>query len=373
VRDLLRPVWDEPRPPGAPRRVWRDWALAVVLVPAAVAEGLLRPGLPWRAAVIGVVIALVPTLLWRRAHPLLMLALGGGVPGLLDAASGGRAGEPYTSGYLLVLLYAVTRWGSGREVLGGGAIVLAGTGFALAAGRGPAGEAAGGLVVAGAVLTLGAAVRYRAAARIRELERVALLERERIARDLHDTVAHHVSAIAIRAQVGLAEPQDGGATAALRVIEAEASRALAEMRAMVRLLRFGEPAGRDPGGLSSLESLAGDADHGPPVTVTIEGDRDGVAPAVAGALYRLAQEAITNARRHARHATRIDVSLVAGADAVELRVTDDGDAASSAGTGYGLAGMAERAALLGGFCTAGPRPGRGWTVAVTVPHAGAAA
>lgn len=106
---------------------------------------------------------------------------------------------------------------------------------------------------------LGAAFRYRASARMRELDQVKLLERERLARDLHDTVAHHVSAIAIRAQAGLATSvlQPDAATDALHVIEAEASRTLAEMRSMVRVLRRNEPADLAPSpGITDLEQLA---------------------------------------------------------------------------------------------------------------------
>ncbi|BCJ73657.1 hypothetical protein CS0771_32010 [Catellatospora sp. IY07-71] len=94
--------------------------------------------------------------------------------------------------------------------------------------------------------TLGLARRYRIHARTREHDQVRLVERAQLARDLHDTVAHHVSAIAIRAQAGLAAApaRPEAATDALRLIEAEASRVLAEMRAMVRVLRE-EPAAYD--------------------------------------------------------------------------------------------------------------------------------
>jgi signal transduction histidine kinase len=90
-------------------------------------------------------------------------------------------------------------------------------------------------------------------------------------------------------------------------------------------------------------------------------------------MYRLAQEAITNATQHARHATRIDVRVADEADRVRLTVRDDGDGGSAdrSESGYGLVGMAERAALLGGTFEAGPGPGKGWTVNAVVPRAGA--
>src|SRR5450755_1527312 len=75
VRALFRSVWNDPRPPGAPVRVWRDWVLVAVLAPAAVLEGVLRPGLPLRALSVGVTLVLMATLLWRRTRPLLMVSV----------------------------------------------------------------------------------------------------------------------------------------------------------------------------------------------------------------------------------------------------------------------------------------------------------
>ncbi|MFC7480182.1 sensor histidine kinase [Luedemannella flava] len=205
---------------------------------------------------------------------------------------------------------------------------------------------------------------------------MTLLERARIARDLHDTVAHHVSAIAIRAQAGLAVApgRPEAATEALRVIEAEASRTLAEMRAMVRALRGDVPAQRSPGPrVEDLRQLAA-APGGPPVDIELIGDLADLPAPVGAAIYRLAQESVTNARRHARHATRIAVRVAADDAEVRLRVTDDGDAGTSRSTapGYGLLGMTERAGLLGGTCEAGPNPDRGWTVTAVLPRAVAA-
>jgi signal transduction histidine kinase len=209
---------------------------------------------------------------------------------------------------------------------------------------------------------------------MRELDQAKLLERERLARDLHDTVAHHVSAIAIRAQAGLATAasRDGAAVEALRVIEAEASRTLAEMRSIVRVLRQYEPAGLAPSPcIADLEGLAGSDPNGPSVDVLLSGDFAGVPPPVGAAVYRLAQESVTNARRHARHVTRIKVRVCAGHSSVRLRVSDDGDTSvlrPGGSPGYGLIGMIERARLLGGTCEAGPDPGRGWTVTAVLPR-----
>ncbi|WP_068923922.1 sensor histidine kinase [Planobispora rosea] len=376
---FLRSVWNEPRPPHPPARVWRDWALVGVIVPVAVLEGVLRPDLPWRVPSVVLTVALVPTLLWRRTRPLAMLVVVFAVTSLAPLLMGGDAVETYTMAYILVLVYALFRWGSGREAVIGLTIMLVSVPVSILLGRTAPADMIGAFTFIFAVVAVAGTFRYRAGARMRELDQVKLLEREQLARDLHDTVAHHVSAMAIRAQAGLATAasQPDAAADALRVIEAEASRALAEMRAMVRVLRLNEPAERAPGRtVTDLRQLAGRPLTGPSVDVEIAGDLGDLSPSVEAAVYRIAQEAVTNARRHARHATRVEVRVDADDTSVRLRVSDDGDGGSgrpAASPGYGLIGMAERADLLGGTCHAGPGPGRGWTVTAVLPRAGAAA
>jgi signal transduction histidine kinase len=187
-------------------------------------------------------------------------------------------------------------------------------------------------------------------------------------------VAHHVSAIAIQAQAGraLAATTPAASGEALAVIEAEASRTLAEMRAMVRVLREQEPADYSPRqGVADLGRLAGESPAGPRIEVTMSGDLDGLPAAVDAAVFRIAREAVTNALRHARSATLVTVSVDGGADTVHLNVRDDGDPVvgrSFTGPGFGVTGMVERAALLGGTCLAGPSPDGGWTVEATLPR-----
>jgi signal transduction histidine kinase len=355
--------------------VWRDWALVAALVPVALLEGVLRPDVPWRVLSVIVAVGLVPTLLWRRTRPLLMVAIAFGTCGAAALVVGADV-QLDTMVYMLLLAYSLFRWGSGRDVLLGSAIVLARIGLSIALGSLSLADAIGGFAVLFSVTALGTAFRYRARSRSRELDQVKLLERERLARDLHDTVAHHVSAMAIRAQAGLATStsQPGAATDALRVIEAEASRALTEMRTMVRVLRRDQPAELTPTPrVCDLEQLAGRSSSGPSVEVELVGDLDDLPPSVDTAIYRLAQESVTNARRHARHATRIEVRVATDDTSVHLRVSDDGDTASvrpTASRGYGLLGMIERADLLGGTCEAGPNPDRGWTVTAVLPRAG---
>ncbi|MGQ4615422.1 histidine kinase [Nocardia sp. R7R-8] len=347
----------------------------------AILEGSVREGISHRFVWIPVAVAIMPTLLWRRSRPLLMIGIAfvgsAAATVLLDGDQSGIT----AMGAMLLLPYGLYRWGSGRDMVIGSAIAFPSAGVAMLTGRLPAADAAGGFIVLFSAVALGLAFRYRARAKAREIDQVKLVERERLARDLHDTVAHHVSAMAIRAQAGLATAQStpGAAVEALRLIETEAARTLAEMRAIVRVLRRDQPddeEARSPHpGITDLTRLAGPAGNGPSVEVEISGDVSDLPTTVGTAIYRLAQESITNAVRHARHATRIEVRVTADDTAVRLLVRDDGDGgpARPAGSpGYGLAGMAERADLLGGTCEAGPNSGRGWTVTAVLPRAGAA-
>ena len=373
----LRSVWDAPAAtPPPPRRVWRDWALVAALPVVVVVEGLLRPDLTQQALWIVVLVALVPTLLWRRTRPLEMVAIAFAVA-LVPTIVTGRESQLVSGSYLLILVYALMRWGSGRAMIVGSAIVVASGAVSLAIGPTVLSDLIGAPVVLVAVSAIGLAVRWRGAARARELDRIKLVEREQLARDLHDTVAHHVSAIAIQAQAGTAVAATDPAAAArvLQVIEGEASRTLDEMRSIVRMLRRergdGPAVEHEPGpAIGDLRELAGAPSGGPDVDVQLEGDLDAVPPTVAAAVYRMGQEAVTNARRHARNAALVHVLVRVDEAGVRLDVHDDGDPAASAAPGYGLTGMRERAALLGGSCEAGPAPDRGWTVSALLPRAG---
>ncbi len=239
VTGLLRSAWNAPgAAPPPPRRVWRDWVLVALVVVGAVLEATLRTDLTQPLVAAIVVVGAAPTLLWRRTRPLLMLVIAIGATAvaalLLDNSI------LYASAFIVFPLYALFRWGNGRALLFGCGLVLVNLVLSALAGT-PFGDLVGEAAFFAIVATLGVALRFRARARMRELDRAKLMEREMLARDLHDTVAHHVSAIAIRAQAGLATAalKPDAASDALSVIEAEASRTLAEMRAMVRVLRQG--------------------------------------------------------------------------------------------------------------------------------------
>jgi signal transduction histidine kinase len=346
--------------------------LVGVIPPLAVLEGIFGPDEPGRLLWVIVVVALVPTLLWRRNYPLLMLAIAFAATAAATVITG--VDSPLiTTAYVLVLVYSVVRWGTGRAVLLGAAVILARFLASLAVSPMSTSDLIGSAAVLVSVIALGGAFRWRARARAREFDRVKLLEREQLARDLHDTVAHHVSAIAIQAQAGIAVASNDpdAAVRVLGAIEAEASRTLAEMRSIVRLLRRDEEAQTEPGpGIDDLPQLARSAAGPPVVDVRISGDLENVPPTISAAVYRLAQEGVTNARRHARNATRIDVRLRADDAGILLEVRDDGDPADAASPGYGITGMVERASLLGGTCIVGPGPQSGWVVTAALPRSG---
>jgi signal transduction histidine kinase len=223
-----------------------------------------------------------------------------------------------------------------------------------------------------------------------EARRATIAERLRIARELHDIVAHHLSVVVIQAQgaqrtIGR-DPQR--AMAAMTQVELTGRTALEEMRGLLGLLRSGEQAddsaGADPAGGPGLARLAppGLADIGAlaqqmraaglQVIVDTAGEPREVREDVGLTAYRIVQEALTNVVKHAGPSSAA-VSLTFG-DKLEISVTDDGRGAAAGlaadglpGAGRGTAGMRERVAILNGQLTVGPRPGGGFRVQATIP------
>jgi signal transduction histidine kinase len=384
VRTVLRGLWAEPRPAHAPVRVWRDWALLAVLASGSALELLLREDRAWAPLVLAVSLVVALTLMWRRTHPLAAAAVAFGTMIAWDVA---RifvidATNLLTIAGLLMLPYALFRWGSGREAAVGLGIILGWLPVTHVAD--PTASAQVGLpptevvTVVGAYgfflfsAALGASIRFHAHARTRDIEQAKLRQRNELARELHDAVGHHVSAIVIQAQAGraLAASNPDRALGTLQTIEETASRTLKEMRTMVGLLRDG--AGPDfapQPGLADIERLARRVGSWPRVDVQVAGDFAALSPGLGVALYRIAQESVTNGVRHARDATRITVRVADEDEQVRLTVRDDGAAGPTGHTpaGYGLVGMAERASLLGGTLQAGPDPDGGWTVSALLP------
>ncbi|TQK72466.1 sensor histidine kinase [Nocardioides sp. SLBN-35] len=376
---VRRSVLDEPRPADAAPVGRPDRLLAGGFAVAVLIEGVLRPDLAWRPLVTVLALALAPALLWRRSHPLVAAVAGWGVAGLLSVlqltAHNGSLGLDSMLA-VLVLLYSLVRWGSGRETAWGTAFVAVVAALGMYATSASWSQVFGGSVLLLLCVALAAVFRYRADLRHRQEREIRNHERVALARELHDIVAHHVSAIAVQAQAGgvVAGVQPEKAVEVLAAIESEASRTLAEMRSMVKVLREQESVAYSPQrGVADLPALER-ADAKPTVEVSLDGSLSLLAPPVDAALYRLAQESLTNAVRHARGATRVGIDVRREGDTVRLRVSDDGrnEPGSAPAPGYGLQGMAERAQLLGGSLSAGPGPEGGWVVEAVLPAEGLA-
>ncbi len=380
----VRSYLAEPAITDPPTRNRRDWVLVAVASVGAILEATLRTDdgwvdvpVGWRiAAVIMFFVAAPPAILLRRTRPLLATFWGFAPTvafGVAAAVSVGAFGGITVTGVILVVPYALYRWGSGRDGAIGALVLISAAiiGFLSDPATG-IGDWIGGFIFLSIPVQAGLLVRYRGAARARQIDEAKSREREQLARELHDTVAHHVSAIAVQAQAGqaVAATDPERAVEILSVIEIAASRTLTEMRAMVGSLRSGVDAELAPQhGVADLALLAHDATGDLRVDVDVSRSVGDLGPVVDAAVYRIAQESITNALRHARHATRVVVCVTTDGDDVRVVVTDDGDGGDATpGHGYGLLGMAERTHLLGGHFDAGPASPRGWSVTATLPR-----
>jgi signal transduction histidine kinase len=198
-------------------------------------------------------------------------------------------------------------------------------------------------------------------------------ERLRIARDLHDTLAHSLVAINVRAGVAVDLPDSQDPWPALRDIKQVSATALSDLRATLGLLRDeGDAAPTTPAvDIRSLPRLVDEA-RSAGLRADMDVDLDGVVvpSAIGGAAYRIVQEALTNVLRHADASNaHVLVRVVAGT--LDIEVTDDGRADDTdADAGLGLRGMDERATALGGRVDAGPRQEGGWSVHARLPLSG---
>jgi signal transduction histidine kinase len=287
----------------------------------------------------------------------------------------------------LLLLGIPQAFGFGGEVIRAVPVptILAATGAALF-----------GLLIKGqfsarnaALAVMAERAEWAAAQREQEATRATTAERLRIARELHDIVAHHVSVIVIQAQGAqrVAAREPGRAVRAMADVEHTARTALEEMRRMLGLLRPSDEAESDweASGAGGLDVTRGIADIGAlaasmtgaglAVTVRTTGESCALPEDVGLTVYRIAQEALTNVLKHAGPA-HAEVHLHYGED-LEITVTDDGRGAAARlagpaapGAGRGTTGMRERAAMLSGTFTAGPRPGGGYRVHAVIPFQG---
>ncbi|WP_067174124.1 sensor histidine kinase [Microtetraspora niveoalba] len=203
----------------------------------------------------------------------------------------------------------------------------------------------------------------------------AAAERTRIARELHDVVAHNVSVMVVQAD-GAGYAIDTDPEQARRAVQAVSStgrQALAEMRRLVGVLRDDHTAGGEYAPQPGLEQLADLVDQvrasGLPVEFSVSGDRQSVPEGEQLVIYRIIQEALTNTLKHGGPGVRASVQVQFGAHDVTLSVSDDGRGASAARAddGHGLIGMRERVAMYGGTVHAAPRPGGGFRVTARLP------
>ncbi|MFI9170283.1 sensor histidine kinase [Streptomyces lincolnensis] len=324
-------------------------------------------------------------LLWRHRHP---------VPVVFGTAAAATlylgAGYPYGPIFLAVALACFSAVVAGRRRAAWAAVGMLWAGHVLVAHwlyqwLPPSGDDAaswGGEVVIVAwmvaILAVSELARTRReqwdrerAERAQAARRRADEERLRMARELHDVLAHSISVINVQAGVGLAlldtDPEQ--ARTALTTIKAASKEALGEVRQVLDTLRTPGDAPRAPApGLDRLPELVQQA-AGAGLTVDVEGAPPRLAPGTDLAAFRIVQEALTNVVRHSgsRHArVRLDP---ADGTTLRLRIDDDGPAtgADAGGSGNGLAGMRERAAALGGTIEAGPRADGGFRVLAVLP------
>jgi signal transduction histidine kinase len=220
-----------------------------------------------------------------------------------------------------------------------------------------------------------AALAEHNSALTRQAEQAVAAERARIARELHDIVAHHLSVMVLQAAGARASGR--AADVALEKIEHSGRQALTEMRRLLGMLREpdAEPELTPQPGLGKLPALAESVRAaGLPVRLVVDGEGTALPAAVDVSAYRIVQEALTNVLKHAGSA-RAEVSIGYVADSVTIEVTDDGPGPDAADMvwaevsrgGRGLTGMRERVALFGGDLRAGPRPGGGFTVRARLP------
>lgn len=206
------------------------------------------------------------------------------------------------------------------------------------------------------------------------LDRVRADERLELARELHDLVAHHVSGIVVRAQAARVVaahgwPDGHDPAEVYREIEEAGAEALTATRRLVGVLRSREHA-PPPRGAGFGEVVRAAADGRSTVDIAEELEAVAVPPVLAGTVHRVVLEALINARRHAPDATEVRVSAFTDGDDLVLEVRNDrvpAQPADPSGSGYGVVGMAERVAALGGSLRAGPEPGGRWRVTARLP------
>ncbi|MFI0371997.1 sensor histidine kinase [Actinomadura sp. 1N219] len=207
-----------------------------------------------------------------------------------------------------------------------------------------------------------------------EVKMAMAAERARIARELHDVVAHNVSVIVVQADGAsyAIETDVGRARQALETISSTGRLALAEMRRLLGVLRENDDAGvfAPQPGVAQIDELVEQVRaSGIPVTFEVDGTPAVMSEGRQLTVFRIVQEALTNTLKHGGPRAAVSIRLRYAGDALEIRVDDDGRGAAAPddGRGHGLAGMRERVAVYGGSVRAAPRPGGGFEVVARIP------
>jgi len=329
-------------------------------------------------------------LLWRRSHPGPVLAVVGAA---FAVSAFFTAREPIGAGVIFGVFAAALYGDRGTRIaVGAVAVGAMAAAFATVLATGEArtlGHLAGTAFGSGVAWVFGDRHRTHRAYLAQLEEHAARLERDReeharqaadeergrIARELHDVVAHNVSVIAVQAGAARAT-SDGNpeqATEALGLIERTARSTLAELRTLLGILRKegreGPALGPQPT-LAQLDALVARArESGLRIETRMEGDIGDLPAVVDLSAYRIVQEALTNSLKHAPGA-RVELVVRRGAGELDVVVTDDGPGVSErAADGQGIIGMQERAALVGGELHAGPAPSGGFRVEARLPVA----
>jgi signal transduction histidine kinase len=348
-----------------------DGLLAAVLVVVEVGGAALigrytnEPSL----TLLGVVLLLAGTVpvTWRRRAPVLVWAVVGAATGAYGIA---ELPDPVFVG-AFVSLYTVVARCRPRVSLPVGVATTALWLLATAmSGDSDLNDYYPAVVLASLAGALGVLTRTLQRQREDEAQRAVAEERARLARELHDVVAHAVSMVVVQAEAGAAGGPPGRVEEAFDAIADTGRTALSELRRLLGVLRSpGEDSPRQPQpGVAQLEPLVESVRRaGLPVEVRVEGTGRPLPPGVDLSAYRIVQEALTNSVKHAG-AAQASVLLRYGERELELEVVDDGRGPrSSASAGHGLAGMRERTALLGGQLDVGPGPGGGFAVRARLP------
>jgi signal transduction histidine kinase len=324
----------------------------------------------------------------RRRMPLL----------LLGALLVGAAAEPWTGDagggevlglFVLLAVYTAAAHTERRSMWVAAAITFAMAVIVMI--NDPDGVNLGAIVFFGLLFgtpwAVGRAIRHRRQREVALEDRATALEREqeqraraavaeertRIARELHDVVAHAISVIVIQARGArrVLDTEPDETRSALDTIEVTGQRALGEMRRLLAMLRVGddELAFAPQPTLLRLEELVADVQRaGLPVDLRVEGDPAELPPGVDLSAYRIVQEALTNALKHAGPA-QARVVVRYGEDGLELEVADDGPGVQNGdGGGHGLIGIQERVSMLGGDLEAGRQPEGGYAVRARLPY-----